>query len=104
MRQARGEIPRSAYPSFHPSGNPVSAVESKVATRASQSYRTPPSAVGFAFLLAGLSLLFLFVAFVYGHGWADVLTAVVGLGLLVLWIAFFSFMVWWWSRGWSRPQ
>ncbi len=67
------------------------------------TYRTPRSAIAFVGLLLGLAALYVWVAFVYGHGWSDLAGAIVGLVLIFGIMAYLSLLAWWWSRGWRRP-
>ncbi len=79
-------------------------MDSKASLVVPSTHRTPRSAIAFGVLIVGLAVLYLFVAFLYGHGWSDVAGGLVGVVVIVAGIAFFTFMAWWWTRGWSRPQ
>ncbi len=70
---------------------------------ATPAYRTPRSAIAFAVVLFALAALYVWVAFVYGHGWSDLVSAVVGVIVIVALFAYFAALAWWWSRGWRRP-
>lgn len=53
--------------------------------------------------MLGLVVLYVFVAFVYGRGWSDLLNALIGLVLVFVGIACLALLARWWARGWSRP-
>lgn len=69
-----------------------------VVARAPQiPYRTPRSAIAFAALLLALLVVYVVIAFAYGHGFVDLLWGLLAIALFFLLFALLFLLASWWT-------